>query len=88
MISLTDEDLNGVQIPHNDALVVTLRVGDYDIEKILVDQGSCIEVLHYKAFKLMGLDQAGLVEFITPLIGFREVYYLEWLRRMASGESV
>lgn len=51
VISFTDEDLKGVQLPHNDALVVTLHVGDYDIEKILMDQWSCIEVLYYKAFK-------------------------------------
>ncbi|XP_058189250.1 uncharacterized protein LOC131306838 [Rhododendron vialii] len=65
----TDEDLKGVQVPHNNALVVTLRV-DYNIEKILMDQGSCTEVLYYKAFKQMGLDPAELVESIMLLIGF------------------
>lgn len=40
-IDFTNEDSKGVQLPHNDVLVFTLHVGDYDVEKILVDQGSC-----------------------------------------------
>ncbi|TNV98323.1 hypothetical protein C5H24_12595, partial [Xylella fastidiosa] len=33
-ITFTDDDLDGVSVPHNDALVITLRIGEYDGEKI------------------------------------------------------
>ncbi|XP_058181184.1 uncharacterized protein LOC131299614 [Rhododendron vialii] len=39
-IAFIDEDLGGVQVPHNDALVITLLIGEYDMERILVDSGS------------------------------------------------
>lgn len=39
-ISFIYKDLDSVQLHHNDALVITLRMGDYDVEKILADQGS------------------------------------------------
>ena len=39
-ITFTDDDLLGVQVPHNDALVVTLRMADCDVKRLLVDQGS------------------------------------------------
>lgn len=38
-ITFLDKDLKGVTIPHNVALVITLRIREYDMEKILVDQG-------------------------------------------------
>ncbi|KAG5532133.1 hypothetical protein RHGRI_026670 [Rhododendron griersonianum] len=69
-IVFTDEDLGEVQVPHNDALVITLRIGEYDIERILVDSGSCTEVLYYDAFKKLGLKQTDLEQSITPLVGF------------------
>lgn len=36
-ITFSDEDLEGVTIPHNDALVITLQIREYNVEKILVD---------------------------------------------------
>ncbi|XP_058211674.1 uncharacterized protein LOC131323852 [Rhododendron vialii] len=69
-IVFTDDDLGGVQVPHNYALVITLRIGEYDIERIPVDSGSCTEVLCYDAFKKLGLTQADLVQSMTPLVGF------------------
>ncbi|XP_058211815.1 uncharacterized protein LOC131324001 [Rhododendron vialii] len=32
------------QVPDSDALVITLRIEEYDMERILVDSGSCTEV--------------------------------------------
>uniref|UniRef100_A0A2N9ENC7 Uncharacterized protein n=1 Tax=Fagus sylvatica TaxID=28930 RepID=A0A2N9ENC7_FAGSY len=40
VISFSDSDLKDVQLPHNDPLVVTLRIGNYDVERILIDQGA------------------------------------------------
>jgi hypothetical protein len=40
IVSFSDEDLADVQMPHNDPFVITLRFGDYDVQRVLVDQGS------------------------------------------------
>jgi hypothetical protein len=40
VISFSDSDLRDVQLPHNDPLVVTLRIGNYDVQRVLIDQGS------------------------------------------------
>ncbi len=37
VISFSDSDLKDIQVPHNDPLVVTLRIGNYDVEKVLID---------------------------------------------------
>ena len=36
-LSFSDEDKMGTIQPHNDALVVTLRIGGYDVKRVMVD---------------------------------------------------
>ncbi|XP_075479421.1 uncharacterized protein LOC142520304 [Primulina tabacum] len=40
IISFGPEDLRGVSLPHNDALVIQARVANYDILRVFVDSGS------------------------------------------------
>ena len=44
VLGFSDEDKTGIIQPHDDALVVTLKMGRYDVKKVLVDQGSAVEV--------------------------------------------
>ena len=55
LIGFLDEDKLGTFQPHDDALVVTLRIEGYDVKRVLVDQGSAVEVMYpylYKGLKL------------------------------------
>ena len=36
-LSFSDEDKIGTIQPHDDALVVTLKIGGYDVKKVMVD---------------------------------------------------
>ena len=45
-LSFSDEDKAGTIQPHDDALVVTLRIGEYDMKRVLVDQGSGGEIMY------------------------------------------
>ena len=44
-ITFSDQDLVGIHLPHEDALVVTLRIANFDIKRILIDNGSSVNVL-------------------------------------------
>ena len=44
--TLNYEDKLGTYQPHNDALMVTLRIEGYDVRKVLVDQGSSAEIMY------------------------------------------
>ena len=37
VLSFSDADKQGTIQPHDDALVVTLRIGEYDIKRVMVD---------------------------------------------------
>ena len=51
VISIPSRDLERIQTAHNDALVVTLRVKEFDTKRILIDQGSSVKIMYYAAFK-------------------------------------
>ncbi|XP_028084648.1 uncharacterized protein LOC114285759 [Camellia sinensis] len=70
MLSFSSRDLELIQTPHNDALVVTLRIRDFNVKHILIDQGSLIEIMYYNAFKQLKLRDTDLALATSPLVGF------------------
>ena len=56
--------------PHDDALVVSIRVGDYNVHQGLVDNDSSTNILYYLAFQQIGIDRTRLIPTNAPLVGF------------------
>ena len=50
VIRFLEEDAWRLYHPHDDAFVVSLRVGDYNMHRVLVDNGSLADILYYSAF--------------------------------------
>ena len=70
IIVFLEEDARRLHHPHDDALVVSIRVGDYNVHRVLVDNGSSADILYYPAFQQMGIDRARLILTNAPLVGF------------------
>ena len=70
IIGISEEDTSRLHHPHDDALVVSVRVGDYNVHRILVDNDSSADILYYPAFQQMGIDRARLIPTNAPLVGF------------------
>ena len=70
VISFSDSDLKDVQLPYNDPLVVTLRIGNYDVERILIDQGSFAKVMYQDLYTKLGIGEAEVFSFMSPIFGF------------------
>ncbi|XP_065625257.1 uncharacterized protein LOC136065665 [Quercus suber] len=71
IIGFTEEDARRLHHPHDDALVVSIRVGDYNVHRVLINSGSSADILYYPAFQQMGIDRARLTPASAPLVGFR-----------------
>ena len=69
-IWFTDKDLDGVQLSHNNPLVLTLKLKNFLVQRVLVDPGSSSEILYYDCFKKMRLKEEDLQAARTPLVGF------------------
>ena len=50
IIKFSKEDARGLHHPHDDAFVVSLRVRDYNMHRVLVDNDNLADILYYPAF--------------------------------------
>ncbi len=69
-IVFNNQDFEGVQLPHSDALVITLRIGEFDVKRILIDPGSSVEIMYESLFRGLGLGKKDLSRTEGPLSGF------------------
>ena len=70
MLGFSDEDKIGTIQPHDDALVVTLRIGGFDVKRVLVDQGSAMEVMYPNLYRGLNLKPGDLAAYDSPLVSF------------------
>jgi hypothetical protein len=69
-ITFSAEDINLPSFPHTDAMVITVHINGWDITRILIDNGSQVEILFLSAFEKMGYDRKQMKEPTKPLYGF------------------
>ena len=69
-LGFSDEDKTGTIQPHDDALVVTLRIGGYDVRRVLVDQGNAVEIMYPDLYKGLNLKPEDLTAYESPLVSF------------------
>ena len=69
-MGFSDEDKIGIVQPHDDALVITLRIGGYDVRRVMVDQGSAAEIMYPDLFKGLNLKTEDLMPYNSPLVSF------------------
>ena len=70
IIGFSEEDARRLHHPHDDALIVSVRVGDYNVHRMLVDNGSSADILYYQAFQQMRINRARLIPTNAPLVSF------------------
>ncbi|XP_075515705.1 uncharacterized protein LOC142550517 [Primulina tabacum] len=70
VISFGPEDLRGISLPHNDALVIQARVANYDVLRVFVDNESSVNVIFKEALVQMDLHEYPLEVVATALFGF------------------
>ena len=66
-----DDKVRTIQL-HNDALVITLRIGGYDVKRVMIDQGSAVEIVYHDLYNGLGLKPEDLTAYDSPLVSFDE----------------
>ena len=69
-LSFLDKDKVGTIQPHDDALVVTLRIREYDVKRVLVNQGNGVENIYPNLYKGLNLKPKDLTAYDSPLVSF------------------
>ena len=55
VLSFSDVDKQGTIQPHDNVLMVTLRIGGYAVKRVMIDQGSAAEIMYPDLYKGLGL---------------------------------
>ena len=71
-IIFTEQDAEGVLASHNDTVVITVNIVDYNVHCVFIDNESLIDVLYYSIFSQMRFTPDQLSRFDTPIQGFSE----------------
>ncbi|KAL2462034.1 Beta-porphyranase [Abeliophyllum distichum] len=69
-ITFGEKDPIGIVYPHDDALVITGDIADFDVKRVLIDNGSAADVLTWDALLGLKAPLEKLRPVNTPLQGF------------------
>jgi len=70
VLGFSDEDKVGIIQPYDDALVVTLRIGGYDVRRVMIDQGSAVDIIYPDLYRGLNLKPKNLTAYSSPLVSF------------------
>ena len=70
VMGFSDEDKVRTIQPHDDTLVITLRIGSYDVKRVMVDQGSAAEIMYPDLYRGLNLRAEDLMPYSSPLVSF------------------
>ena len=69
-IAFNEDDLEGTIQLHDDALVVKAQISGFEVKRVLIDQGSGVNVMYLELFKGLRLKNKDFSKYDTPLVGF------------------
>ncbi|XP_010513034.1 PREDICTED: uncharacterized protein LOC104788976 [Camelina sativa] len=69
-ITFDGKDLEGLDLPHNDPLVVELLIGESEVTRILIDTGSSVNVIFRDVLAKMEIGERDIMPECHSLTGF------------------
>ena len=75
-MSFSKKDKVGTIQPHDDALMVTLRIEGYDVKRVMVEQGSEAEIMYLNLYNELGLKPKDLTAYDSPLISIDKKFII------------
>ena len=69
-LSFSEEDKIKTTQPYDDTLLITLIIGDYDMKRVMVDDGNAAKVMYPDLYKGLNLKLEDLMPYSSPLMSF------------------
>ena len=67
-----ERDVKAIKQPHDDPLVIMITIKGFNTWRVLVDNGSSVDVMYITTFQQMKSDPKCLKPFGSPLVSFSE----------------
>ena len=69
-IVFLERDGHSIRQPHDNPFVIMLRVEEFNIHRVLIDNRSLVDLMYLLAFQQMKLDKKRIRPFTSPLVSF------------------
>jgi len=69
-IIFTDDDFHGLDHQQDDPMVITVEIKNYVVKKVLIDQGSSVDILYWATYQKLQLPDTAMVPYDEPIYGF------------------
>jgi len=69
-IVFTDDDFHDFDHQQDDPMVITVEIENYAVKKVLVDQGSSVDILYWATYQKLQLPDTAMVPYDEPIYGF------------------
>ena len=69
-VVIAEADRGKIQTPHDDPMVVELKVANMSVRRILIDTGSSSDIISWSCLKNLKFDEKNLIQVSHPLVGF------------------
>ncbi|GAA0165066.1 hypothetical protein LIER_20562 [Lithospermum erythrorhizon] len=67
-LSFSRKDFEGIEYPHEDLLMITPVIANFEVGQMLVDTGSSIDILFLDAYLKLRMSRAQIRPVATPLV--------------------
>ena len=67
-----EEDARGMKQPHDDPLVIMLMIKGFNARRILINNGSSVDIIYLSTFQQLKVDPKRLQPFKSSLVSFSE----------------
>jgi len=69
-ITFTNDDFHGVDHQQDDPMVITVELENYMVKKVLIDQGSSVDILYWTYYQKLQLPTTAMVPYDKPIYDF------------------
>lgn len=76
-LKFTHKDMKGIDAPHNNALVLTININIFDVQRVLIDPRSLSEIIYHSLLEKLKLPPLQIKSAEAPVFNFSgEVVWL------------
>jgi len=69
-ITFMDNDFHDLDHQQDDPMVITVEIENYAVKKVLVNQGSSVDILYWATYQKLQLLDTAMVPYDEPIYGF------------------
>ena len=69
-ITFTSDDVKAIDTKQDDPMVITVDIENFAVKKVLVDQGSSVDILYWETFKKLQIPEQQMSPFVDEIVGF------------------